>query len=154
MNIRTAVSVTVLTILTAALSAQGRQVGDRMAEALKLTPDQRKKIQTLRGQQQKEQQKQRLDMKELRLKIRRELLKDNPDISVIKSYIDKNARIQADLELARIKHILQLKKILSKEQFVSFQRMMKRRMMMRRGGEGSNQKNNRRSGRSHHRRGR
>lgn len=154
MNIRTAVSVTVLTILTAALSAQGRQVGDRMAEALKLTPDQRKKIQTLRGQQQKEQQKQRLDMKELRLKIRRELLKDNPDVSVIKSYIDKNARIQADLELARIKHILQLKKILSKEQFVSFQRMMKRRMMMRRGGKGYSQKNNRRSGRSHHRRGR
>lgn len=154
MNIRTAVSVTVLTILTAALSAQGRQVGDRMAEALKLTPDQRKKIQTLRGQQQKEQQKKRLDMKELRLKIRRELLKDNPDVSVIKSYIDKNSRIQADLELARIKHILQLKKILSKEQFVSFQRMMKRRMMMRRGGKGYSQKNNRRSGRSHHRRGR
>ena len=154
MNIRTAVSVTVLTILTAALSAQGRQVGDRMAEALKLTPDQHKKIQTLRGQQQKEQQKQRLDMKELRLKIRRELLKDNPDVSVIKSYIDINARIQADLELARIKHILQLKKILSKEQFVSFQRMMKRRMMMRRGGKGYSQKNNRRSGRSHHRRGR
>jgi len=125
-----------------------------MAEALKLTPDQRKKIQTLRGQQQKEQQKKRLDMKELRLKIRRELLKDNPDVSVIKSYIDKNARIQADLELARIKHILQLKKILSKEQFVSFQRMMKRRMMMRRGGKGYSQKNNRRSGRSHHRRGR
>jgi hypothetical protein len=63
------------------------------------------------------------------LNIKQELFLDSPDLTKIKSIVDKKASIDADLEYLVIKRDLDIKAIMTKEQLNIFQDTMRTFMM-------------------------
>ena len=89
----------------------------KMMADLKLTADQKTKMQALHKNM-KEAGKALLDqMKEISEKVKVELLKDQPSKQVLDGYATQLADIQKQILQKRYDHVLQVKAILTKEQF-------------------------------------
>lgn len=114
----------VLTIMLVATTVFFAQPIDKLKERLNLTDEQGDKIVKLMGNFHKKAEAKELDIKEQRIKLKRVLLKDNPDEDKIKNILDKIATLRSDLEFAKIKNALKIKKILTPEQFLQWQGMM------------------------------
>lgn len=98
---------------------------DMMKKDLGLSDDQVKKIQDLMNANFKEMELKRIGIEKAFLNIREELLKDEPDLTKIKSIIDQKSVLEADMEFNVIKRDLDIKPILTKEQFDKLKNMKK-----------------------------
>ena len=104
------------------LSAQPADSGkgkgmERMFADLKLTPDQKTKLKALH-EQQKDSHKQFFDqMKALREKTKTELLKPQPSKQVLDGYAAQFGDLHKQLAQKRTEHLLQVKAILTPDQF-------------------------------------
>lgn len=119
----------VATLTTGAVFAQGpggfRGPGGRggiqaivhLKEQLGLSDKQVDKITKVISESQKDIQKQRIELQRIQLDIREELLNKEPSLKKIKDSIDKKVKILGDMEFARIKRDLEIKSILTDEQF-------------------------------------
>ena len=89
----------------------------KMWEELKLNEEQKTKLQELRKEMHPFRKKQKEAMKAIKLKMKEELLKDNPDMSVLKSHSKEIAGLTAKMSNQMTMHLLKVKKVLNKEQF-------------------------------------
>jgi Spy/CpxP family protein refolding chaperone len=89
----------------------------KMMADLKLTADQQSKIQTLHKDFQAAGKTLVEQMKGINEKVKAELLKDQPSKQVLDGYATQIADIQKQLLQKRYDHVLQVKTILTKEQF-------------------------------------
>lgn len=107
----------------AALLASGLAVlamgpfGDRMVKELGLTPDQAQKIESLKVEHQKEMITLKSQMRLKRLDLRQEMEKDSPNPASLDKMVDESAAMRATMEKARLHHLLDVKKILTPEQW-------------------------------------
>jgi hypothetical protein len=62
------------------------------------------------------------------LNIREELLKDKPDLTAIQGYINKKTLIFAEIEFAQIKRDIEIKSILSRDEYEALKSAMMRRV--------------------------
>jgi hypothetical protein len=62
------------------------------------------------------------------LNIKEELLKDKPDLSAIKGFIAKKSQIFAEIELSQIKRDVEIKSLLSREEYESLKSAMMKEM--------------------------
>jgi len=103
-----------------------------MKTQLGLTDDQVKKLIDLTDETRKNIEIKQIEVDKVMLSIREEMLKDNPDIAKIKSLVEKKHSIMAEIEVLMIKRDLDIKGILTKEQFdklrLYFGRMQRKRM--------------------------
>jgi len=88
---------------------------------LRMSEDQLSKIDTIQKKAIIDIEKKQLELQQERLNIKEELFLDSPDLTKIKSIVDKKASIASELEYLTIKRDLDIKAIMSKEQFSIFQ---------------------------------
>jgi Spy/CpxP family protein refolding chaperone len=91
--------------------------GGRMAKDLGLTPEQQQKMKDLRTTHQQEVSPIREQIKAKMLDIRLEMEKDAPDTGVLDRLVGEAETLKASLHKARLHHLLDLKKILTPEQW-------------------------------------
>jgi Spy/CpxP family protein refolding chaperone len=89
----------------------------KMMADLKLTADQKTKIQALHKDMETSMKALAEQMKGISEKVKAELLKDQPSKQVLDGYATQLADIQKQLLQKRYNHVLQVKTILTKEQF-------------------------------------
>jgi len=112
-------------ILVASSIAFSAQPGDsamekhheKMMADLKLTADQQLKIQALHKEMMESGKALFEQMKGINEKVKAELLKDQPSKQVLDGYATQLADIQKQLMQKRYDHMVQVKTILTKEQF-------------------------------------
>jgi Spy/CpxP family protein refolding chaperone len=88
-----------------------------MWKDLNLTADQMTKIKVLHDEQQASVKDQMGKMKDLREKIRVELIKDKPNSELLKKYGKETGDFFTAITQKRIDHLIKIKVILTKEQF-------------------------------------
>ena len=88
-----------------------------MQKELGLSLEQTKKIEEIMNLEIKNMELKRISLEKEFLNLREELLKDNPDLEKIKSIIEKKSALEAEMEFNAIKRDLDIKPILTKEQF-------------------------------------
>ncbi len=76
--------------------------------------------------------KKQIELQQERVNIKEELFKDSPELSKLKTMLDKKASIAAEIEYLSIKRDLDIKAVMTKEQFTMFQDTMKKFMMEKR----------------------
>jgi Spy/CpxP family protein refolding chaperone len=117
----------------------GRQGQEHKAELFKelnLTAEQEAKLAEYRKQDKAEAEQNRTAMKEAREKLREELDKPTSDMTVVGNLANTIKQGQAQMVDHRIKSILQLKEVLTPEQFQKFQEKTKEKMKERGQGHG------------------
>lgn len=92
-------------------------MGGRMAKELGLSPEQTQKIESLRYDHQKEMIGLKGQMQVKRLDLRKEMEKDTPDPAALDKLVDEGAALRATMQKARLHHLLDMKKILTPEQW-------------------------------------
>ena len=70
-----------------------------------------------------------LDMQEQELKFKREMLSDKPNIGHIRAIIEKKHQVAAQLEIEKIRNILQIKSVMSDKQFLRWKEFEKVKMV-------------------------
>lgn len=96
-----------------------------MKKALGLNDDQMKKISTIMLDSLKQIQEKHLAVERAMIDVREELLKDNPDLNKIKASIDKKSTIMADIEFITIQRDLNIKSVLTPDQFLKWKSLRK-----------------------------
>jgi Spy/CpxP family protein refolding chaperone len=115
-----------------ALAAMNPLRNPKIAQELGLSQEQVQKLEDLRYQNQKQMVDIRRDLQLKMLDIRREMGKDNPDPQVLDRLVDEAAAIRARQQKTRIHHLLDVKKVLTPEQWAKGRQMlMDRREGMR-----------------------
>jgi Spy/CpxP family protein refolding chaperone len=95
---------------------EGAMVGPRLLERLNLNNDQKSQIEKLRAEFQKQQIAQRAKVQTARVELRQVLRAENPDKSAIEKKINEVAQLNAQLQTARVNHLLNVRKVLTPEQ--------------------------------------
>lgn len=116
----------VLTVL-ACMTLVAASPVDRLKSALSLTDEQVKKVGAVMMDSRTKAEKKMIDLEREKLNLREEMLKDAPDAGKLKAMLDRKAAAEAELALIKMKSEIELKTILSKEQFMQW-RGMKHRM--------------------------
>lgn len=96
---------------------KGRGDGTRMAQELGLTQEQQEQLRLLRQKHKAERPDTRAEVKALRRQIAEELKKSSPSRSKIKTLADKIGAIHAANAVRMADHMLEVKVILTPEQF-------------------------------------
>jgi Spy/CpxP family protein refolding chaperone len=112
----------------------GKRGGEHKAELFKelnLTAEQEAKLAEYRKQNKAEAETSFTAMKEAREKLREELDKPTSDMAVVQNLANTIKQGQAQMVDHRIKSILQLKEVLTPEQFQKFQEKAKEKMKER-----------------------
>ncbi len=99
-------------------------------QQLNLTEDQVKKIENLTIETREKIQIKHLEIQKIMISIREEMLKENPNLDTINSLLEKKHKIEAEIDFLTIKRDLDIKAILSPEQFSKWQLLIGRRKMM------------------------
>lgn len=89
----------------------------KMIRELNLTPDQKTKLKALRGQMKDVRQQIVEQMKGIRNKIKEELLKDKPSEKTLDGYAAQLGELSKQIAQKMSSHLLQVKAILTPEQF-------------------------------------
>jgi len=103
---------------------------DFMKKELGLSDDQVKKINDIMFDSFKQIEGKRIDMEKANLEIKEQLLNDNPNLTKIKTSIDKKSGIKADIEFITIKRDLSIKSVLTQEQFMKWKTLRKPKPFM------------------------
>lgn len=127
-----AITATLLAAGIAALAA-GPFSNPNIVEALNLTPEQQRKLEDLRYQQRKEAADLRRDMELKRLDLQRELDRDTPNTAAVDRLLDEQGALRTKLGKAKIHHMLDMKKILTPEQWSKVKDRMQARRAERMG---------------------
>jgi Spy/CpxP family protein refolding chaperone len=110
----------------ASVSADGKS-GDhparRMWEELNLTADQEAKFKEINSRHAPARRESAQRIEELREKINQELLRDKPSKSVLIQYAGTIGELQKKMSLASVSHLLDVKAVLTPEQFKAFVNM-------------------------------
>ncbi|MEK6793816.1 MAG: hypothetical protein AABZ39_03515 [Spirochaetota bacterium] len=106
------------------------EYGQQLKKVLALTDEQEKKITTIMADKQSKMERKGIDLERISLDLREELLKDNADINRVKGIIEKKANIMGDIEFLKIKGDLDIKAVLSKEQFEKWRMLVQSRAQM------------------------
>ena len=108
----------------------------KMIKELNLTQDQKTKLKALRKQM-KEPRQQIIDqMKGVRNKIKEELLKDKPSKTVLDGYASQLGELSKQIAQKLADHLLQVKAILTPEQFTKLVNHDWMGQLMKRRGQG------------------
>ncbi len=104
----------------------------KVVQALGLTPEQQQSLEALRFQQQKEMINFRRDMALKRLDLEQEMDKAAPDRQVVDRLLDEQGALRSKMMKARVNHLLDVRKVLTPEQWAKakahFQAMRANRM--------------------------
>ncbi|HBE01799.1 MAG: hypothetical protein A2096_14440 [Spirochaetes bacterium GWF1_41_5] len=101
---------------------------------LNLTPEQDTKVKELVQNLQQSMALKKITLERIDLDVQEEMIKDNPDIAKISKILEKKSPVLVEMELESIKKDLEIKKILTSDQWLKWKAMMK--MMEQRGGTG------------------
>lgn len=112
--------------------AQGAFQRAKMAEALGLSPEQSQKLQDLRYAQQRQVLDIRHDLALKMLDYKHEMAKDNPDPQVLDRLTDEAGALRTRMMKARTHHLLDVKKILTPEQWAKARTLLQERVGERR----------------------
>jgi hypothetical protein len=93
------------------------QGGHRMWNDLQLNADQQAKLLTMHNEMKDLRKNQRDEMNTVRLKIKEELSKSNPSKTVLSGFVSDLGKIHEKQIQSHIDHMMQLKTILTPEQF-------------------------------------
>ncbi len=119
-----------------AVLAQGAFQRAKLADQLGLSPEQTQKLQDIRYANQKQMLDIRHDLAAKMLDYKHEMAKDNPDPQVLDRLADEAAALRARMMKARTHHLLEVKKILTPEQWSKAKALFQERMGERRRGGG------------------
>lgn len=95
---------------------RGDMMGPRLMERLNLSDDQKNQIEKLRTDFQKQQIAQRAKVQTAAVELRQLLRAENPDKAAIEKKIQEVAQLRAQLQTARVNHMLNVRKVLTPEQ--------------------------------------
>jgi Spy/CpxP family protein refolding chaperone len=107
-----------------------------MMQALNLTAEQQQKLEDLRYERRKESVTVRRDMELKRLDLEREMSKDNPDPAAVDRLLDEQGALRIRMNKTRVHQMLDMKKILTPEQWSKARELMQARRAQRLGGRG------------------
>jgi Spy/CpxP family protein refolding chaperone len=119
----------------AALAA-GPFMSPKVSQALNLTPEQQQKMEDLRYVHQKDMIKFREELSLKRLDLQREMQKDSPDRATVDRLADDLGALRTRMGRARVDHLLDVRKILTPEQWSKARELMQARRAHRMGGRG------------------
>ncbi len=116
-----------LALFTAALLAAGPALAQRphspegkMAQGLQLSEEQKAKMADLRLEMQKEIAPLKAKLQTLRTDLKLMLVSDNPNMGKIEAKQRQIAEVQSQIAMARIRHQLEVRKLLTPEQRKKF----------------------------------
>lgn len=90
---------------------------EMLEEELDLSKSEKEGIINLIADHREDMQTLRLDIMDQKLKLKRELIKDAPDMTSVKSILDEKAKLEAKAEFLRIEHLFEMKKVIGDEKF-------------------------------------
>ena len=108
----------------------------KMIKELNLTQDQKTKLKALRMQMKESRQQIFNQMKGVRNKIKEELLKDKPSKTVLDGYASQLGELSKQIAQKLADHLLQVKAILTPEQFTKLVNHDWMGQLMKRKGQG------------------
>jgi Spy/CpxP family protein refolding chaperone len=108
-------------------SARSEKMVDRMTKDLNLNKEQKDKFTADTEEIEKTAKEIRTKDRELMDKIQKELLKDNPDMKVIRSLMETINQNMTDIQFKRISHLVEFRKVLTPEQREKFKAMIDNR---------------------------
>jgi Spy/CpxP family protein refolding chaperone len=129
---------TVLMLALALVTAGGAiwAFGPRVERELGLSPEQASKLQELRYEHQKSVADARNQLELKTLDLRHEMDKDSPDPAALDRLVDEASKLRASLQKSRLRHLLEVRKVLTPEQWEKAKAHLLSRMGDRRGPEG------------------
>ncbi len=110
---------------------EGGMPRGQMLERLKLSDDQRSQIEKLRTEFQKQQIGQRAKVQTARLELQQLMRAENPDKAAIEKKINEASQFGAQLQVARVNHMLSVRKLLTPEQQKMIREGIRERMQQR-----------------------
>jgi Spy/CpxP family protein refolding chaperone len=119
----------------AALAA-GPLANPEVRRALSLTPEQQQKMEDLHFVHEKDMIKFRQELSLKRLDLQREMQKDSPDRATVDRLADEMGALRTRVGRARVDHLLDVRKILTPEQWSKARELMQARRAQRMGGRG------------------
>ncbi len=128
--------VTGIAALGLATIAAGPLTNPKIRQALNITPEQQREMADLRYQNQKDMMKLREEVALKRLDLRREMQKDSPDRATVDRLADEMGAIRARMGRARVDHLLDVRKVLTPEQWSKARELMQARRARRTCGRG------------------
>jgi Spy/CpxP family protein refolding chaperone len=114
-----------LVILTGALALaqerglmgmRGEEIRGRLAERLNLTDEQRKKLESMRVEHQKQQIAHRAKLQTATLELRQLMRADKPDKAAIERTMNEIAKLRVDGNMRRFNHLQSMRELLTPEQ--------------------------------------
>jgi len=125
-----------ITALGLAALAAGPLMNPKFRQALNLTPEQQQKMEDLQYIHQKDMIKFREEVSLKRLDLQREMQKDSPDRATVDRLADDMGALRTRMGRARVDHLLDVRKILTPEQWSKARELMQARRAQRMGGRG------------------
>ena len=122
-------------IIAGMLTAAPQSPMSRLKSALSLSDEQEKKITAIMNDGRIKAEKKMIELDRERLNMREEMIKDAPDAGRVKAILDKKASIESELAFIKVKGEIDMKAILSKDQFAAWRGMRHRMEMMKKHGE-------------------
>jgi Spy/CpxP family protein refolding chaperone len=116
---------------------QGREMKERLADALELTEDQQTKIEAIHTAQMKESLQFRNQLNEYRARLQSLRTAESADLKAINGTIDDITQVQASMMKTREASHQEVRKVLNEEQRVKFDSMQA--MRRNRSGRGQGQ---------------
>lgn len=124
MRLKQTLSLVLLTMFASAIAfsqeppkrPRGEMMGQRLMERLNLSDDQKNHIEKLRTDFQKQQIGQRAKVQTAAVELRQLLRAENPDKAAIEKKINEVSQLRAQLQTARVHHMLNVRKVLTPEQ--------------------------------------
>jgi Spy/CpxP family protein refolding chaperone len=125
-----------LAALGLAALAAGPLTSPKTLQALNLSPVQQQKVEDLQYVHQKDMIKFRQEVSSKRLDLQREMQKDSPDRATVDRLADEMGAIRARMGRARLDHLLDVRKVLTPDQWSKLREVMQSRRAQRMGGRG------------------
>ncbi len=100
---------------------------ENVQKEIGLSESQLSRIRDIKFNTDKEVVKLRSDMELKEIDLRQELSKDNPDMTKVERLIKAKHAIMADIELAKVKEYMDVKRILSEKQIEKLKEIMRER---------------------------
>lgn len=126
-------------MLALALATAGGAIwafGPRVERELGLTAEQASKLQELRYEHQKSVAEARNQLELKMLDLRHEMDKGTPDPATLDRLVDEASRLRASLQKSRLRHLLEVREVLTPEQWEKVKGRLMARMGDGRGSEG------------------
>jgi len=105
-------------------SARSEKMVERMTKELNLTKEQKEKFTADTKEIEKTAKEIRTKDRELMDKIQKELLKDSPDMKIIRSLMETINQNMTEIQFKRISHLVEFRKTLTPEQREKFKTMI------------------------------